>query len=59
MGFILGYSEVTDVVKRHLSVFQWHWESGEVLVEWKLANLPTVRHDKKDDSGNYRSVFGS
>lgn len=56
MGFILRYSEFTDIIVRHLSVFQWCWESGEVPVEWKLANLPIVKHDKKDDPDNYRSI---
>ena len=56
MGFILRYSEFTDIIVRHLSVFQWCWESGEVPVDWKLANLPIVKHDKKDDPDNDRSI---
>ncbi|GAB0180024.1 hypothetical protein GRJ2_000467700 [Grus japonensis] len=32
--------ELADVIVRPLSIiFQWSWESGEVPVDWKLANV--------------------
>jgi len=41
--------ELDDVIMRPLSImFQCFWESGEVLVNWKLANFaPIFKKGKK------------
>ena len=42
-----------DVIVGLLSIiFQWSWESGEVPVGWKLANVVPV-FKNKEDPGNY------
>ncbi|GAB0210391.1 mitochondrial enolase superfamily member 1 [Grus japonensis] len=45
--------ELADVIARPLSIiFQWSWESGEVPVDWKLANVvPTFKKGKKEAPG--------
>ncbi|GAB0183771.1 mitochondrial enolase superfamily member 1 [Grus japonensis] len=50
--------ELADVIVRPLSIiFQRSWESGEVPVDWKLANFaPIFKKGKKEDPGNYRPV---
>ena len=40
---------------RHRSVI-FSWKSGEVSVDWKLANVPVFKKGKKEDPGNYRPV---
>lgn len=36
-------------------VFEWSWESGELLADWKLANIvPVFKMGKKDDPGQFR-----
>lgn len=50
--------ELADVILRALSVvFQWSWKSGEVPVNWKLANVvPIFMKGKKEVPSNYRPV---
>ena len=50
--------ELSVVIVGPLSIiFQWSWESGEVPVDWKLANVvPIFKKSKKEDPGNYRPV---
>ncbi|KFP51778.1 RNA-directed DNA polymerase from mobile element jockey, partial [Cathartes aura] len=50
--------ELADVIAGLLSIiFQQSWESGEVPVDWKLANVvPIFKKGKKQDPGNYRLV---
>ncbi|GAB0207044.1 mitochondrial enolase superfamily member 1 [Grus japonensis] len=50
--------ELDDVIAGPLSIiFQWSWESGEVPVNWKLANVVLIfEKGKKEDPGNYRPV---
>ncbi|GAB0179867.1 mitochondrial enolase superfamily member 1 [Grus japonensis] len=46
--------ELADVIVRPLSIiFQQSWESGEIPVDWKLANVvPIFKKGKKEDPGN-------
>jgi len=38
-------------------ILQWSQESGEVHINWKLANVaPVFKKIKKENSGNYRPV---
>jgi len=35
--------ELADIIAGPLSIiFQWSWESGEVPVHWKLANVVPI-----------------
>ena len=58
MGFIPGYSQELDsIITRLLShIFQQSWESGEILISWKLANVPVFTKSKKEDPDNYGPV---
>lgn len=50
--------DLSDVIAEPLSfIFQWSWESEQVPVELKLANVvPVFKKVKKEDPGNYRPV---
>jgi len=50
--------ELADVIVGALSVmFQCSWESGEIPVDWKMANaVPIFKKGKKEDPGNYVPV---
>ncbi|KAK4819559.1 hypothetical protein QYF61_007070 [Mycteria americana] len=50
--------ELADVIVRPLSfIYQLSWESGEVPVDWKLANaIPVFKKGKKEDPANYKPV---
>lgn len=41
--------KLADNIAKHVSViYQWSWESEEVPVNWKLANIiPTFKKGKK------------
>lgn len=40
-----------------LKDFEWSWESGEVLLDWKLVNVvPVFKKGKKNELGNYRTA---
>ena len=50
--------ELADVVAKPLSIILWQsWLTGDVLVDWKLANVkPDFRKGWKDDPGSYRPI---
>jgi len=52
------HKELADAIAGPLSIiFQQSCESGEVPVDWKLANVvPIFKKGKKIDRGNYRPV---
>lgn len=54
--FIPGYLELAAVITRPFSIsFQQSWESREVTVNSKLANIvPVFKKGDKDDPGYYR-----
>ena len=48
---------MADVIARPLSIIsQWSWESGEVPIDWKLANIVPIFKSKKEDPSNHRPV---
>ncbi|KAK4818318.1 LOW QUALITY PROTEIN: hypothetical protein QYF61_010780, partial [Mycteria americana] len=50
--------ELVEVLTRPLSIiYQQSWLTGEVPVEWRLANvMPIYKEGQKEDLGNYRPV---
>ncbi|KFP57002.1 hypothetical protein N323_03318, partial [Cathartes aura] len=49
--------ELADVIAGPLFIiFQLSWESGNVPVNWKMANVPIFKKGKKEDPGNYKPV---
>ena len=50
--------ELTEVLTKPLSIiYQQPWLTGEVPVDWKLANvMPIYKKGWKEDPGNYRPV---
>ncbi|KAK4832580.1 hypothetical protein QYF61_024371 [Mycteria americana] len=50
--------ELAEVLTKPLSIlYQQSWLTGEVLVDWRLANVtPTHKKGRKEDPGNYRPV---
>ena len=50
--------ELAEVVAKPLSItLQQTWLTGNVPVDWRLANVMTIfQKGKKDDPGSYRST---
>eukprot|EP00076_Gallus_gallus_P037701 XP_025003239.1 uncharacterized protein LOC112531714 [Gallus gallus] len=50
--------ELADVVAKPLSIILWQsWLTGDVLVDWRLANvMPIFKKGRKDDPGSYRPI---
>ena len=50
--------ELVDVVAKPLSIiFQQSWLTGDVPLDWKLANvMPIFKKGQKDDPGSYTPV---
>ncbi|KAK4828700.1 LOW QUALITY PROTEIN: hypothetical protein QYF61_000538 [Mycteria americana] len=48
--------ELADVLTKPLSIiYQQSWLTGEVPVDWRLANVtPSYKKGRKEDPGNYR-----
>ncbi|KGL78781.1 hypothetical protein N309_07269, partial [Tinamus guttatus] len=50
--------ELAEVIAKPLAIiFERSWRTGEVLEEWKKANVtPAFKNGKKEDPGTYRPV---
>ncbi|KFQ30973.1 hypothetical protein N332_01809, partial [Mesitornis unicolor] len=50
--------ELAEVLAKPLSIiYQQSWPTGEVPVDWRLANvMPIYKKGWKEDPGNYRPV---
>ncbi|KFW66504.1 hypothetical protein AS28_11516, partial [Pygoscelis adeliae] len=50
--------ELAEVLTKPLSIiYQQSWLTGEVPVDWRLANMtPIYKKGQKEDPGNYRPV---
>ncbi|KFQ83110.1 hypothetical protein N337_13196, partial [Phoenicopterus ruber ruber] len=50
--------ELAEVLAKPLSIiYQQSWLTGEVPIDWKLANVtPIYKKGRKEDPGNYRPV---
>jgi len=50
--------ELADVLNKPLSIIcQQSWQTGEVPVDWKLANVtPIYKKGRKENPRNYRPV---
>ncbi|KAK4810093.1 LOW QUALITY PROTEIN: hypothetical protein QYF61_008069 [Mycteria americana] len=50
--------ELVEVLTKHLSIlYQQPWLTGEVPVDWRLANvMPIYKKGQKEDPGNYRHL---
>jgi len=56
--FFLLLLEQAEVFTKPLSIIYQHsWQTGEVSVDWKLANVMTIyEKGQKEDQGHYRPV---
>ena len=50
--------ELVEVLTKPLCIiYQQSWPTGEVTVDWKLANVtPIYKNNQKENPGNYRPV---
>ena len=50
--------DLAGVLAKLLSfIYQQSWLTGDVLTDWKLANMMLIyKKGQKDDPGNYRPV---
>ncbi|KFO06870.1 hypothetical protein N312_03050, partial [Balearica regulorum gibbericeps] len=50
--------KLAEVLTKPLSIiYQQSWLTGEVPIDWKLANVPPIyKKGQKEDLGNYRLV---
>lgn len=47
--------DISNVIKKYPSIFEWYWESRKVPADWKLANVLVFKKNKKEDPGNHRA----